>query len=73
MRGRIKRIKAEIRDSEIEVSLRLRGNQTPNQGCLLPSKFKIPEPKAFNGNRDPTFKLHFGYGRILSSQWNHAT
>ncbi|KAA0048463.1 uncharacterized protein E5676_scaffold600G00660 [Cucumis melo var. makuwa] len=53
-RATIETIKAEMAEMKIYVNLMMRlvGNQTENQVHSVSSKFKIPKPKAFNGNRD---------------------
>ena len=47
-------IRAEMAEMKTQVNLTMQvvGNQTPNQMLAMPNKFKIPEPKAFSGNRD---------------------
>ncbi|KAA0032569.1 uncharacterized protein E5676_scaffold284G00580 [Cucumis melo var. makuwa] len=37
---------------QVNLTMRAVGNQISNQAYSVSSKFKIPEPKAFNGNRD---------------------
>ena len=37
---------------QVNLTMRVVGNQTPNQACGVSSKFKIPKPKAVKGNRD---------------------
>ncbi|KAA0067610.1 uncharacterized protein E6C27_scaffold485G00780 [Cucumis melo var. makuwa] len=50
----IEKIEAEMAKMKMQVNLTMRaaGNQTLNPVCSVSSKLKIPEPKAFNGNRD---------------------
>ncbi|KAA0032968.1 uncharacterized protein E5676_scaffold482G00360 [Cucumis melo var. makuwa] len=53
-RAPIETIKAEIIEMKMQVNLTMQAmrKQTPNQAYSVSSKFKIPEPKAFNGNCD---------------------
>ena len=53
-RGTIETIKVEMDEMKVQVNLMIQavGNQTPNQAYSVSCKFKISEPKAFNGNRD---------------------
>ncbi|TYK02288.1 uncharacterized protein E5676_scaffold18G00960 [Cucumis melo var. makuwa] len=50
----IETIKTKMADMKMQVNLTMRvvGNQTPNQVCNISSRVKIPKPKAFNRNRD---------------------
>ncbi|KAA0067615.1 uncharacterized protein E5676_scaffold174G00210 [Cucumis melo var. makuwa] len=53
-RATTKKIEVEMAKMKMQVNLTMRvvGNQTSNPVCSVSSKLKIPEPKAFNGNRD---------------------
>jgi len=53
-RTTVEAIRAEMAEMKTQGNLTMRavGNQTPNQTLAMPNKFKIPEPKAFSGNRD---------------------
>ena len=53
-RASIETINAEIIEMKMQVNLTMQAmrKQTPNQAYSVSRKFKIPEPKAFNGNCD---------------------